>query len=483
MSLTQEEYRRCDATELANLIADRQIQAQEAIGAAFQAAWDTNGSINALIELYRDRLESPIPPSLGVWGGVPYAIKDIAHIEPGRHLEYGSRLGVGLSATQASHLLTRLSSLGLVAVGRTASSELAIAGVTETKAFGPTRTPWDLTRSAGGSSGGSAAAVAAGIVPVALGSDGGGSIRIPASCCGVIGLKPTRGRISAAPWADSLAGFASTFLLTRSVRDTVTALTALSGTVPGDHYPLEPFQAQSGDLPRLRIRLMTESPAGKNVDPQIVGATQKVARQLESLGHFVDEGHLSIDWEEFVVAMGTMWAANVGQMATGIAQRSGRAIDTEALERQTLTIVQEGIATKAQALLDAGQVFNRVNRSLGSFFGDFDILLTPTLGQLPPPIGRYDPEGELSAAEFFDSWSDVEGFLPLFNCSGQPAVSLPLGFSTDGLPIGIQVVGRYGDDATVLALAYQLERAIGIRIAPPTTGHDATSDWGKLNDR
>lgn len=466
MSLTQEEYRRCDATELAGLISDHQIKADEAIGAAFQAAENTNGPINALIELYVDRLESPTTPLLGAWGGVPYAIKDIAHIEPGRRLEYGSRLGMGLSSVHGSHLLTRLASLGLVSIGRTASSELAIAGVTETKAFGPTRTPWDLSRNAGGSSGGSAAAVAAGIVPVALGSDGGGSIRIPASCCGVVGLKPTRGRISPSPWGDSLAGFTSTFLLTRSVRDTVTALEALSGTVPGDHYPLEPFRPRSGDLPRLRIRLMTESPAGKTVDPEVIGATQKIARQLESLGHSVDEGPLSLDWEEFVKAMGTMWAADVGQMATGLAQRSGRAIDTEALERQTLTIVQEGIATNAQSLLEAGEVFNQVNRSLGSFFQDFDVLLTPTLGQLPPPIGRYDPEGELSTAAFFDSWSDVEGFLPLFNCSGQPAISLPLGISGDGLPIGIQLVGGYADDATVLALAHELEQDLGICVTP-----------------
>jgi amidase len=467
MSLALDEYRQYDAAGLAELVASNQVTGEELVAAAAEAAERVNPSINAIVELYPETERTPVPTS-GLWRGVPYVVKDIAHLDVGRKVEYGSRLGLGLRSTRTTHLLSRLQHLGLVPVGRSATSELAVAGVTETVAFGPTRTPWQLARNAGGSSGGSAAAIAAGIVPVAVGSDGGGSIRIPASCCGIIGLKPTRGRISSAPWGDPLAGFASSFLLTRSVRDTETALLLLSGSCPGDQYPLPPLViTRAKPFPRRRIRLMTESPAGLAVDHQVVKSTRQVAQHLESLGHEVDEGSPTIEWHSFVDAMGRMWASDVARMAHDLAERSGRKIDDETLEPQTLAIYRQGRSLSAQALLDAGQVFNQVNRSIGAFFQDFDILITPTLGQLPPPVGRYNPNEDRTASSFFQSWADVEAFLPLFNCSGQPAMSLPLGWSSEGLPIGVQLVADHGHEEMLLQIAYELEDSFGpFPIAP-----------------
>ena len=463
MALSPVEYARYDAIGLADLVARKEVAPDELLECAIGAAEDLNPELNALAEIYGDRRD--FQASAGRLAGVPTLLKDIGHIEPGRQIEYGSRLARGNRAVLSTRFLESILSSGMVPVGRTTSSELAIAGVTETAAFGPTCSPWDSARGSGGSSGGAGSAVGAGIVPIAQGSDGGGSIRIPASCCGVVGLKPTRGRISPAPYGDALAGFAASFVLTRTVRDTALALDLYAGSVPGDPTPLTHsgpgFLDQMEDAPtNLRIAVALESFSGHDLDPQVVRAARQAADLLAEMGHQVEIRQPRIAWEPFLRAMSLMWAADAGRLADLLSARTGRPVDDTTLERQTLAIWREGKRLSADDLLQADETFNDVNRAMAAFFGGCDVLVTPTLGQLPPPIGRYRPDDELDAVSFFGSWADVESFLPLFNCTGQPAISLPLAMTEDGkLPIGIQLVGSYGDEALVLRLARALEVA------------------------
>jgi len=460
--LSLAEYGSLDATGLAQLIARGEVTRSEVLRCAHDAIDEVNDKVNAVIEVYNtDELETVDGP----FSGVPTLIKDIGSVPPGQLLTYGSRLGKGNVSEVKTHLLGRIEASGLVAIGRSASSEFAIAGATETLAYGATRSPWNLNHIAGGSSGGAGAAVGAGIVPIAHGSDGGGSIRIPASCCGVVGFKPSRGRISPAPFGDSLAGFSTSFVLTRSVRDAALALDLLSGAVPGDLFgccaPEKPFRETMGEQPRkLRVAATADLFSGHSTDDEVRAAWGEAMRMMSELNHDVQEASPVVGWHDFVVAMAVMWAADTASFIDEVSSRVGRVIDETVLEPQTLAIYQDGKMRGAGDLLWASEVFNRVNRSLGEFFSHFDVLITPTLGQLPPPIGRYQPGGWLDTASFFESWADVESFLPLFNCSGQPAISIPLGISGSGLPIGVQVVGAWGGDATVLEVARQLEIAL-----------------------
>ena len=463
MALSPVEYARYDAIGLADLVARKEVAPAELLACALDAAEALNPELNALAEIYGDRRD--FKGGDGRLAGIPTLLKDIGHIEPGRVIEYGSRLARGNRAETATRFLESILGSGMVPVGRTTSSELAIAGITETAAFGPTCSPWDKARSSGGSSGGAGSAVGAGIVPIAQGSDGGGSIRIPASCCGVVGLKPTRGRISPAPYGHALAGFAASFVLTRTVRDTALALDLLAGSVPGDPTPLANsspgFLDQLDDTPKgLRIAVALDSFSGHHLDPQVVRAARQTAELLVEMGHEVEIRQPRLPWEPFLKAMSLMWAADAGRLANLLSARTGRPVDESTLERQTLAICREGMALSADDLLEADETFNAVNRGMAAFFEECDILVTPTLGQLPPPIGRYNPDEDLDAVSFFGSWADVESFLPLFNCTGQPAISIPLATTQDGkLPIGMQLVGAYGGEALVLRLARALEVA------------------------
>lgn len=464
MTLTPAEYATYDAVGLADLLLSREVAPRELIESALGAVDSVNGELNAVVEVYDDRFD--VRDELkGSFGSVPTLMKDLGDIEPGRFVEFGSRLGLGNRSPSATHLADRIRSSGLVSVGRTATSELAIAGVTETSAFGPTRSPWSSRHSSGGSSGGAGAAVGSGMVPIAQGSDGGGSIRIPAACCGVVGLKPTRGRISSAPSGAALAGFSTSFVLTRTIRDAALALDVLSGSVPGDPAPIAgEGRSYLGSLdlrvPRLRVALALKSFSGHLVDPQVLGTTSRVAEVLAEMGHEIEVHQPKIEWQPFLSAMALMWAADAAQLADWLSQRTGRPVDENHLEAQTLAICEEGRRLTALELLETNDVFNSVSRQIGRFFDDFDLLLTPTLGQLPPQVGRYKPEGSLDSTSFFGSWADVESFLPLFNCSGNPAISLPVALSAEGLPIGVQVVGRYGDDITVLNISRSIEQAM-----------------------
>jgi amidase len=360
----------------------------------------------------------------------------------------------------------RLRRAGLVNLGRTSVPEFGILGTTETLAEGPTCTPWSAEHMAGGSSGGAAAVVGAGIVPVAAASDGGGSIRIPASACGVVGLKTSRGRV---PWgphiSEALLGWAVHFMVSRTVRDTAALLDVCAGPMPGDPFeiagsPGSYLAGLSEPTGPLRIAVSVEPFAGKAPDPQVVAATRATAQLLADLGHEVVEATPRFPWEPFLQTMTDIWSATTAHTVDGFARAVGRAVNADTVEMPTLTMVEYGREVTAQQVLDGMGVINGVARVMGDFFSHHDLLLTATLGALPARLGQYDPHAAQPPRELFDSWSHLESFLPVFNATGQPAISLPLHQSAEGLPIGMQLVGRFGAEALLLRVAAQLEEAL-----------------------
>ncbi len=465
MDLAQ--YARHDGLALADLVRRGETTGAELAALAAAAAERVDATLGAVVETYPDHEAAGEAAAAagGPFGGVPLMLKDLFHGDAGRVCENGSRLAQGWVVHVPSEMVSRLRGAGFAPIGRTTTSEFGVMGTTETLAQGPTCSPWSAERMAGGSSGGSAAAVGAGIVPVATASDGGGSIRIPAAACGVVGLKPTRGRVTWAPSAaEPLGGWAVHFVVTRSVRDTAVALDVLAAPAPGDpNLAPAPARAYAAELDGpgrpLRIAFCHEPWSGRAGDPQVQAACEATAALLAELGHEVEQARPGFDWELFLEAMTTIWSADAAHSIDGFGELVGRTPGPENLEGATLAMVAHGRSISSSRLLDAVGDVNTISRHVGGWFTGYDALLTPTLGTLPAPIGRYDPNASISPRDLFASWSDLETFLPVFNATGQPAISLPLHTSEEGLPIGIQLVGRFGDESTLLALAAQLEQA------------------------
>ncbi len=461
------EYARHDALALAHLVRGGEVTGAELAALAAAAADRVDGVLGAVVETYPDHEAAGEAASAtgGPFAGVPLLLKDLFHGDAGRVCGNGSRLAEDWVAHVPSEMVSRLRGSGFAPIGRTTTSEFGVMGTTETLAQGPTCSPWSSERMAGGSSGGSAAAVGAGIVPVATASDGGGSIRIPAAACGVVGLKPTRGRVTWAPSsAEPLGGWAVHFVVTRSVRDSAAALDVLAAPAPGDpNVAPAPARAYAEELHGpgrpLRIAFCHEPWSGRAGDPQVQAACEATAALLGRLGHEVEQARPSFDWELFLEAMTTIWSADLAHSVDGFAAHVGRVPGPENLEGSTLAMVEHGRTISAGRLLDATGAVNTISRQVGGFFTGYDALLTPTLGTLPAQIGRYDPAASVAPRDLFASWSDLETFLPVFNATGQPAISLPLHTSEEGLPIGMQLAGRFGDESTLLALAAQLEQA------------------------
>ncbi|MEJ2531975.1 MAG: amidase [Halioglobus sp.] len=469
------EYLEYDGAGLARLVRDGEVTPKElAQCAASQvAAW--NPRINAVLELF-----SEPDPATGKEGGaapfdgVPFLIKDLVIQAEGRLCEMGSRLAAGLVASQDSDLMVRFRQAGLVTLGRTATPEMGYNVATETVADGICRNPWDLARSPGGSSGGAAAAVAAGIVPLAHANDGGGSIRIPAACCGLVGLKPTRGRVPIGPGAaEGLSGFGIEFAITRSVRDAAVLLDAVQGPGVGDPYVIAPPAAPyASTLQRppgpLRIAVATAAWSDVPVDEEIRTAVEAIARACESQGHAVEVARPPLDAAAFARANTDLWSASIAHWVVDLCAATGRQADHSTLEQSTLAVFEHGRALSAVDLLHAEDLFNSVNRDFGRFFQQYDLLLTPTTAQLPWPVGRHASDGGSFTAQ---SWTDHHfsdaPFTAVFNCTGQPAISLPLARSTTGLPIGIQFAARYGREDLLLSLAAVFEQLMPWpRVAP-----------------
>lgn len=458
------EYTEQDATGLSQLIEAGHVSADEVRTAALRAIEVLNPQINAVIETWDDERS----PQKGAFNGVPVLIKDVGITAKGRRNELGSRLALGCTAGSDTQLMTRLRLAGLLPLGRTTTPEFAASTTTESRLHGATRNPWDLQRSAGGSSGGSGAAVAAGMVPIAHATDGGGSIRVPASMCGLFGLKPSRGRVPVGPDIDEVwSGLAVHGLLTRSVRDSAALLDAIHGSAAGDPFripaPAESFLAQSRRTPgSLRIGVQTRPLNGHALHPSVGRALEQAARQLDALGHRVEEiePDIGMSWAAFVELNGRFWSSNTAAWVDAIAAATGRSIDASHLEPATLALYQYGKGLSATELLGALFERNTVARKLGGFFETYDLLLSPTLPSLAPMIGHYNAAQEqLDGRGWMNHVFDQSPFTALANVIGAPAMSVPLSHDPEtGLPIGMQFMAGFGEEGMLLGLAGQLER-------------------------
>jgi amidase len=421
-----------------------------------------NAVITPMYDEARKAARSAIPD--GPFAGVPYLIKDLLAAYKGVPMCFGTRNLRNYIPDYDSEIITRYKKAGLIAVGKTNTPELGLLPTTEPIMFGPSRNPWDLDRITGGSSGGSAAAVASGMIPVAHGSDGGGSIRIPSSCCGVFGLKPTRGRNPLGPdFGDIMSGLVAEHVLTRSVRDSAALLDATMGYDAGDPYvappPLRPYLQEVGMKPgRLRIAFMPCTPRGEAYADDCLKGLMDAVQLCTELGHDLVEANPIFDAQQLLRAFTVIWAAGCGANIEGICLLTGKKPSRSQYEPITWGLYKLGQRFKAADYLRAIQTLQRTAREIGRFFADFDILMTPVLGEPPVPIGTFDstPEDPLKG------WRRTASFVPftpICNATGQPAASVPLYWNTAGLPIGIHFVGRYGDEATLFRLASQLEEA------------------------
>jgi amidase len=363
-----------------------------------------------------------------------------------------------------SVLVERYRAAGLVILGKTNCAEFGFLPTTEPALFGATRNPWDPEKTAGGSSGGSAAAVASGMVPIAHGNDGGGSIRIPASCCGLVGLKPTRGRITQAPLlGDVMGGFVVDHALARSVRDSAALLDATAGSAPGDPYvapPLaRPLLAEVGADPgRRRIAWSASNPISAPVDSECVRAVESAARLCEDLGHHVEENAPTLEGDVLYESFLAVWLSGHAWGIEAMVRTLGREPEEEELEPLTRALRRVGREIRAADYLLAVTALQRIARQVARFFADYDLWLTPTLAAPPVPLDTFDRRSTDAPAVFRQA-SEFVPFTPLFNATGQPAVSLPLHWSDAGLPIGVQLAAPYGDEATLVRMAAQLEQA------------------------
>jgi amidase len=483
------EYADYDASGLAALVAAREVTAGDLLEAALARAAAVNPAINAICipmeEIGRQRAQQDLR---GPFAGVPFLIKDIVQDYAGVPTTGGCRALRQYVPQQHATIVQRFLDAGLVIFGKTATPEFALKGVTEPLLWGATRNPWDLQRTPGGSSGGAAAAVAAGIVPAAGAADGGGSIRIPASYCGLFGLRPSRGRVPAGPGhAEFWDGASSDHVLTRSVRDSARLLDAIGGADSGAAFaisaPERPYAEEITRPPaKLRIGYCTQSPLGTPVHPECVNAVMQAAKLLADLGHEVEPAQPEVDGQALARSFVTMY---FGQTAAGIAhikQITGAGNSGFELESRILALI--GRTISAGDYVRERERWNDYARALGRFHQRYDLYLTPTTAQPPCRIGEQDTPPlqqaaarlvlALGAGSLLIKSGMVEGlvqaslqavpFTQLSNLTGTPSMSVPLHWATtvgaaEALPYGVQFVARFGDEATLLRLAAQLEQA------------------------
>jgi Asp-tRNA(Asn)/Glu-tRNA(Gln) amidotransferase A subunit family amidase len=485
-----DEYRAHDATGLAKLVTDKQVSAEELLTLARERAAAVNPRINAIV---RDVPAPPTEPGEGPFAGVPFLIKDLAQDYAGLPTSRGSRAFKTTPAAEHATIVARWLDAGLVIFGKTNTPEFGAKGITEPDAWGPARNPWNLQRTPGGSSGGSAAAVAAGIVPCAGANDGGGSIRIPAACCGLVGLKPGRGLTPMGPGTgESMHGAAVQGVVSRSVRDTAAMLDVIAGGEAGGPYspamPGASFASNVGEDPGpLRIGVRVPSAINPSPHPEAFAAVEATVRTLTDLGHHVDElpqapfddaalaRDFLLTW--FVY---TAWELDEAKRLTGAGD--------ESFERDTRILAALGRATSSVAYVDAVERRHEHTRRLTTYFESYDLLLTPTLATPPPRIAEFDLPAALQRAsdvliktrtasllrhtkivdDMVDKNLNWVPYTQLANLTGRPAISLPLHWTADGLPLGVQFVAPLAGESTLIRLAAQLEQAMpwADRLAP-----------------
>ena len=466
MSAGMRDYTNYDALGLAELVSKKVVSPGELLEEAIVRATAQDARLNFVAqELYdygRKRIADGLPE--GPFKGVPFLEKDLHMHMAGKPSGQGSRFYSDYVPDFTSELVQRHEKAGLVIFGKTTTPEFGLTGTTESLAEGPTRNPWNTAHSAGGSSGGSAAAVAAGVVPLAHASDGGGSIRIPASACGLFGLKPSRGRVPMGPpRTEGWGGNSTNGAISRSVRDSAALLDATAGIEPGSRYsapsPDGSFLSKvERDPGQLRIALMLRPISGAPVAEEVIEATRAAARLCEHLGHIVEEAAPQVDAQ----AMGE---ANFALISTALASDldaraavTGVPVGPDVIEPITLGFYGFGKQVPGTAVAKAHGTLQSISIDVARFMADYDIILSPVLATPPAPLGVYD----LDKTDFA-AWGQAVGayvpFTGLYNATGQPSMSVPLAMSKAGLPLGSMFTGRYGDEVTLLSLAGQLERA------------------------
>lgn len=458
------EYASHDATSLALLVKRGEITAAELAGLARQAFEKADPAINAVVEFYADAETVP-GPAEGAFNGVPFLRKDIGATEEGRLQECGSRLLKGTVSPHDAYYTRRAKAAGLRIVGRSAVPELAFAGFTETILEGITRNPWNLDASAGGSSGGAAAAVAAGIVPIAHASDGGGSIRIPAGWCGLVGLNPSRGRVSGGPdGQDSLFGLAREFVVCRTVRDMAAALDVFAGPEPGDPFiirqPERPYLDELAQpTGKLRVGLARTAWGSVPIAEDVLSTLDATAALLASMGHTIEEIAPPVNSHDIMI--GVMGGFNLGLAELpALAASLGRPLDDTTLEPVILKLMHQTLAMSPADIVAIFETMRKIRHDVAMATASYDILLTPTTPVTAPEHGRFSTtRADLTATGFSEGDTTLFTFLGTFNATGQPSVSLPLGLDRNNMPVGIQIVGRFADEATLVRVARDLEEA------------------------
>jgi amidase len=453
------------AAELACLVREGELSATELVETALERVESIEPELNAFT--YRDpdaalAAADDVRPGDGrPFAGVPIAIKDTAEVA-GWPYTLGSQIFGDFVPEYDTFVVRRLREAGFVLVGKTSLPEFGILPVTEPRRFGPTRNPWDTERTPGGSSGGAAAAVAAGMLPLAHGSDGGGSIRIPASCCGLVGLKPSRGRVSRGP--DQGEDFlVQDGVLTRTVADTAALLDVLAGYEPGDATwappPAEPFAAAAGREPgRLRIGVTTDGPIDAELDPQCERAVRDAAELLSSLGHEVEEVAAPWAGQDLLRVFTLVFGTPVAMGVVFGSQMTGREPSEELVEPLTWTIWNGVRERSALDYMLARTRLSMATRAIVALWNDFDVVMTPALAQRPVRIGEIDACSDEPWEDFRRS-GEFTPYTAVFNVTGQPAISLPLFQGDDAMPLAVQLAGRPADEATLLSLGAQLEAA------------------------
>lgn len=477
--MTPAEYANCDAVELAGRIAAGLCTAEQALEAACGVISRLDGPVNAFVALEKEiALAGLRERRRGPLAGVPIAMKDCVGFVAGAQRNFGSRLRPGIRPERDDEVVSRYRAAGLIPLGTTNVPELSSCLTTESRLHGPCRNPWNLGHSTGGSTGGGAAAVAYGAVPVAYGNDSAGSIRVPASCCGAFGFRPGRGRVPTGPqYGEIWFGLLSHHVITRSVRDSAIILDLSEGPDAGAPYAAppkpRPYLEECGAHLRqpLRIAVSDGTKQGYVIDADCAAALTATAERLQSLGHHVESASPEYSGAEILDTVTLLLAVAAAEELPALARQAGRAVGPDTVEATLRALAARGAGLSAVQLSGALACRDQLCRALGRFFGRFDVLLTPAVAQPPPPLGWIDADGA-DIDTFLERMWRFSPFAPLANLAGAPSMSVPLAQSRIGLPIGLMFTACQGDEGALFRLAAELERAF-----PWKDVHPAHSAW------
>jgi amidase len=459
------EYGKYDALGLAALVAKKKVKPSELLEEAISRAEKLNPKLNAVIYKDYDNARARAKGKLrGPFAGVPFLLKDIFALSTTMPTRQASKFMPAMPWMHNSLLTERFLAAGLVPFGKTNVPEFGLVATTEPKLYGAAHNPWNLDHSTGGSSGGSAAAVAGGIIPMAHANDGGGSIRIPASACGLVGLKPTRGRMSNAPdFGEILDGLATDLVVSKTIRDTAAALDATAGPVPGDPYwaPPQPksyLTAMKRKPKKLRIAFAGKKLDGNMFHPDCLAAVKHAAKVCRDLGHEVEEASPDLDQAALIPAFMALWGAGLANGIDTIGMLTQRKPTADDFEGTTWGLYEQGKRVTASEFIGAKAQLQLAGRAAARFHEKYDMWISPTLGMPPVKLGFFDMD-ERDVSKSFGAQIDYVPFTAMQNATGQPAINLPLYWNKDNLPIGVQFVGRFGDEEGLLRLAASIEKA------------------------